>query len=105
MPSSPVMIGHFRSAVTLSLAEVVYCPTDGGRHYTDQGHALEPGRVYVVWDMGAPRVIGSAVSAAQARRILGHEKADEQRKHRQIVGGNSRLNHGEGPAVIHPDEV
>lgn len=102
----PVSIGYFRSAVTLSLAEVFYNPPEGVREYTDRGHAIDPGRVYIVWDLGCPRCLGVAKDEAEARRLAAEVKREESRKHTEIVGGRSRLSHKiDGPAVIWRDIV
>jgi len=96
-------IGHLRSALTHALAEVVRHEESG--YY--EGYPVAPGMVQVNWS--PPRFLGYAKTDAEARRLLGQEKAKELRLLYKLSSNcraqKARLNHSpDGPSLIFTEE-
>lgn len=94
-------IGYLRSALTHNLAEVIRHEEAG--YY--EGYPIAPGMVRAYWS--PPLLLGYASTDAEARRILGYEKAKELRLLYRLSSNcrakKARLNHSpEGPSLIFP---
>lgn len=99
------IVGHLRSALTHALAEVVRHEETG--YY--EGRPVAPGMVRAYWGKGPPRFLGYAKTDTEARRLLGQEKAKEQRLLYRLSSNcrakKARLNHSpEGPSLLWPKE-
>lgn len=106
-------IGHLRSGLNHTLAEVVRHEESG--YY--EGYPVAPGMVRAYWlsaaqgqlYAGPPRFLGYAKTDAEARRLLGYEKAKELRTLYRLSSNcrvkKARLNHSpDGPSLIFPEE-
>ena len=104
-------IGHLRSGLNHTLAEVLRHEDTGYYH----GYPVAPGMVQAYWlsaaqgqlYAGPPRFLGYAKTDAEARRLLGHEKAKELRLLYSLSSNcraqKARLNHSpDGPSLIFP---
>jgi len=91
---NPVLVGHLRSGLQLTLGDVYWVKAPTGPFRT--------AGLYVDWGSAHPQLESAYVKdAAAARKLLGQLKREEAKVYKRWSSGPGRLNHTEtGPAVI-----